>query len=249
MIVNHLLEGWEVISHYTHGLLAGKIAMQVKPSFRPAYWEDVLTAIIEHDDYLLDFDKKNYLTDIGTPMDFTQDKRSDSDALAHAELVIENAAQKSQMVALLIGAHLEFLYGDKIAAHKGFKSFFNMVLTERKKQLKLYGWSKDNLEEAYGLMRFCDRASLILCQRQLPARDRKLEINKGLEHHRYFIHGEPGKVSIEPWPFQESRFELHYETRLLQKASFRSNKQLAKAVEKAPIKLESVVFEGVDKQG
>ncbi len=77
MIVNPHPEGWEIILHYTHGLLAGKIAMRLRTDMRSGFWEDIFTAIIEHDDHLLDFGEKDYLTDAGAPMDFTLDQRSD----------------------------------------------------------------------------------------------------------------------------------------------------------------------------
>lgn len=81
------MEGWEIISHYTHCLLAGKIAMQLNHKLRPEYWKDVLTAIVEHDDYLLDFDERNYLTDAGAPMDFTLDVMSAEGSYKHTERI------------------------------------------------------------------------------------------------------------------------------------------------------------------
>lgn len=230
MIVNSHIEGWEIISQYTHGLLAGKIAMQLKHDLRPDYWEDVLTAIIEHDDQLLGFEEKDYRTDAGAPLDFTLDERSDDDAYEHAERVYRNSLQKSQMVALLIGRHLEFLYHEKTKTHSGFRKFFKNVDGNRKVQLKLYDWEKPTLEKTYMLMRFCDRCSLILCQDLIPSTQRKLEINKSIADERYFVSETEAGVHIEPWPFEPTNFSLHFETRLLKKLSFKSSKELAKAV-------------------
>lgn len=230
MIVNPHSKGWEIVSHYTHGLLAGKIAMQLGPEHRQDNWEDILAAIIEHDDHLLDFDEKNYLTDAGAPLDFTLDERSDDDALEHAERVYRNALQKSQLVALLIGRHLEFLYHDKVKDHSGFRKFFKAVENDRKEQSKLYGWEKSNIERAYALMRFCDRCSLILCQDLVPASERRLEVNTSINGETYFISRTDNGLHVDPWPFGPESFRLRFEIRLINKLSFPSNGELAKEI-------------------
>lgn len=242
MIVNPHPEGWEIISHYTHGLLAGKVAMQLRPDLRPSYWEDVLTAIVEHDDYLLDFGEKDYLTDAGAPMDFTLDERSDDDACEHAERVYRNSVQKSQLVALLIGRHLEFLYDGKIKKHSGFKKFFKTVHADRKAQSELYGWEKPILKKTYALMRFCDRCSLILCQDLVPSPQRRLEINRTINDKSYFISKTERGIHITPWPFGSDEFRLGFEVRLVKKLSFRSNEELSKKLSETRPELKEVTI-------
>jgi len=230
MIVNPHSEGWNIISHYTHGLLAGKIAMQLRLDLRTNFWEDVLTAIVEHDDNLLDFSEKNYLTDAGAPLDFTLDERSDDDACKRAERVYQNSLQKSQLVALLIGRHLEFLYHKKATEHAGFEKFFKSIKTNRKIQLKIYNWEKQTLEKTYELMRFCDRCSLILCQDLVPASRRKLEINTSIKNKTYFISTMKQDLHIEPWPFESESFQIQFEVRLIKKLHFESNEELEKEI-------------------
>ena len=241
MIVNPHPEGWEIVSHYTHGLLAGKIAMQLKPGLRPNHWEDVLTAIVEHDDHLLDFGEKDYLTDAGAPMDFTLDERSDDDALEHAEKVYRSSLEKSRLVALLIGRHLEFLYHDKVKEHSGFRKFFKALEADRGEQLKLYGWKKPTLEEAYALMRFCDRCSLILCRDQVPGPPRKLEINTSIKGRAYFISRTDLGLQIDPWPFRSDSFRLRFEVRQVKKLSFRSNGELEEGIMATRPRLKEVI--------
>ncbi len=230
MIVNPHPKGWEIISHYTHGLLAGKIAMQLRPELRPDHWEDVLTAIIEHDDHLMDFDEKNYLTDAGGPLDFTLDHKSDDDALERAKRIYRNALQKSQLVALLIGRHLEFLYEEKSTNHSSYKKFFKDVKDDRKEQVNLYGWKKTTLEKTYQLMRFCDRCSLILCQDLIPSPGRKLEINQSIKEETYFILNTDKGTHITPWPFAAEGFQLAFEVRVVKKLHFESNQELKDAI-------------------
>ncbi len=50
MIVNLNNEGWEIFSHSSHGLLAGKIANELADTFKNENWVATLAAIIEHDD-------------------------------------------------------------------------------------------------------------------------------------------------------------------------------------------------------
>jgi hypothetical protein len=55
MIVTVHSDCLEVITHYAHGLQAGQIALNLKDEFRPPYWLETLTAIIEHDDEQINF--------------------------------------------------------------------------------------------------------------------------------------------------------------------------------------------------
>ena len=137
MIVKHKEEGWEIISHYAHGLLSGKIAQELKINLRPAHWVDILTGIIEHDDHLLDFDEQEYLTENGTPKDFTMEGGSDREALEHAKRVYANAMQKSQLVALMVGRHLNFLYDSLSKEYSPMKKFLEELVELRTSQRKL----------------------------------------------------------------------------------------------------------------
>jgi hypothetical protein len=65
MIVRKTHRGLHVIFQASHGLLAGKIAEQLKIKYRPSLWLDTLVAIVEHDDQQLDFKENNYLSELG----------------------------------------------------------------------------------------------------------------------------------------------------------------------------------------
>ena len=58
MIVRKSSEGFHIIYQAAHGLLAGKIAQELKHKFRPPYWLETLVAVIEHDDQQLNFEEK-----------------------------------------------------------------------------------------------------------------------------------------------------------------------------------------------
>jgi len=238
MIVKHCEEGWEIISHYAHGLLSGKIASQLKQKWMPEHWVDVLTGIIEHDDHLLDFEERNYLTENGTPRDFTMEGGTDSETVERAERVFANAMQKSQMVALLTGRHLGFLYEKLAEDHAPMKKFLKDIKDLRKGQRKLYGLNQKDENHLYDLMLFSDRCSLILCQDKIPAVGRKIEINKTIENERYYLsRKEDDSLTIEPWPFEKSTFQLTFEIRILDRPTYKNNKELEEALDKAEIRM------------
>lgn len=206
----------------------------------PEQWVDVLTAIVEHDDHLLDFDEQDYLTDGGTPLDFTMAKGSNRDSLEHAEKVFSNAMQKSQLIALLVGRHLEFLYGGLAKEYAPMKKFLEGISELRGGQRKLYRLDKTDEDGLYNIMLFCDRCSLVLCQNEVPETGRKLEINRTIGDKVYYIHkGDENGLTIEPWPFKKERFTLELEYRVLEDVKFKNNDELEQAISKAKIELLS----------
>ncbi len=243
MIVKHHKEGWEIVSHYAHGLLSGKIASQLKKKLILEHWVDILTGIIEHDDHLLDFDEQNYLTDAGTPKDFTMEGDSNKEALEHSEWVFSNAMQKSQLIAFMVGRHLQFLYEGIAKEYGPMKAFLADIKKLRKAQRKLYGMTKEGQNALYNIMLFCDRCSLILCQDEVPEVERKLEINHSIENRSYYIRTDKENIlTIEPWPFENERFNLDFEYRILDKVRFKDNIELEEAIKKAPVKMRSFTF-------
>jgi hypothetical protein len=125
MIVKKSSEGLHIIWQSTHGLLAGKIAEQLKIKLRPKLWLETLVAIVEHDDQQLDFDEKNYLSDVGMPLDFTEDTVNVTKVLKRAKRVFRQAKSKSLWTALLVSFHLEFLYADLVKSSKNAKVFLD----------------------------------------------------------------------------------------------------------------------------
>ncbi|HEA30926.1 MAG TPA: DUF3891 family protein [Leeuwenhoekiella sp.] len=241
MIVKQKKEGWEIISHYTHGLLAGKIANQLENDLKGPHWLDVLTAVIEHDDHLLDFDEQNYLTDNGSPMDFTMSSGTPAEMVKHAQGVYSDAMQKSQLVGLLVGRHLSFLYED--LDFKEMRLFLEKIEKERSNQRKTYNLSKADEDALYNILLFCDRCSLILCQDAIPEVGRKLEINTTIAKNTYFI-SKTGQdtLKIEPWCFEEEDFTLTLEYRMLAKASYKSNQELEENLENAKVQIRTFQF-------
>jgi len=183
MIVTKSKEGFHIINHAAHGLLAGKIATHIKHNLMPKQWFETIIAITEHDDRQLNFDEKNYLSDIGIPLDFTEESSTNIQVLKRMQRVINSVKSKSSWTRLLVSYHLQFLYGKLRSQSKKVDSF---LLEERKMRSKILSDYKiDNKKGKayYEILRFCDRLSLILCKNEVPTRGRKLEINTSIEGH------------------------------------------------------------------
>lgn len=244
MIVKHHEEGWEIISHYAHGLLSGKIAHRLKASLKPKNWIDVLTGIIEHDDHLLGFDEQSYLLENGTPKDFTMGSDTHWESLEHAKRVYGNAMQKSQLVALMTGRHLEFLYRGIAQEYAPIKNFLKSVSSIRKVQRELYGINAGEEDALYDIVLFSDRCSLVLCKDEVPNPGRKIEINHTIGNKTYFMEKRTeDKITVAPWPFENSSFEIDVEYRILKKVAFKDNRDLEKSLQAAEVQRRTFAFE------
>ena len=225
MIVNIQSDHLEVITHYAHGLQSGQIAMNLKKEFRPPFWLESLTAIVEHDDEQINFEKNNNLTDLGLPSDYKLVKSTNKEVLERCKRIMVKSRHRSGWVALLVSMHLEVIYADAIKSDPEFKTYFNELAELRKELRKVYSVNAKDCEKYYEVLRFCDRLSLILSQNEIPAAGRKLEINKSINGDRYFIFKEEDFIKIDPWPFRGS-FEITTEVYQLKKIQFKSNNEL-----------------------
>ncbi|WP_373518016.1 DUF3891 family protein [Pricia sp.] len=242
MLVRHHPKGWKIISHYTHALLAGKIAHHLKHDVRHSHWTETLSAIINHDDNMMDFEEKNYLTDAGTPRDFMMAGGKGKDAVKHAKSLYKETLQKSQWINLLISRHIEFLYKDM--PDEEMKQFLKEMHSKRKEQRKLYGINLDIEDGLYNLLRFCDRMSLILCGDEVPETERRLEINTSINEETYYIkRNDNHSFTIEPWIFNEEQFVLDFEYKILDQADFKSNKELQQCIQAARPMLQKITFQ------
>ena len=85
-------------------------------------------------------------------------------------------------------------------------------------------------------LQWCDRLSLILCQRALPERERWLEISVGPDGERYdVLQRDDDTITIKPWPFREARFVVVADARYLTQLSFKNNAELVAALEAAAV--------------
>lgn len=232
MIVNYTEDGWQVITQRAHGLLAAQLAMQWRAKDRPERWTETVLAIAEHDDAEVELDGENLLTPAGGPLNFAMKNYEEE----HARKLAVLSQIKSRYIALLTSLHAEFLYKKEEAERPEVKAF----LTEQRRLQE--GWrnelglEKEAVLRIYDLLEWCDACSLLLCQNALQPERRKLEISTGPDKRMYhLVQLDEHKLTVEPWPFEEKRFDVFFEHRLIKQIQFSTSAEFRKAFLKAPV--------------
>ena len=217
MVVNYTSNGWAIISQRAHGLLAAAIANEWKHEVRSERWIETLIAIAEHDDAQVELERPDLLTDQGGPLDFSMRKMQYDHCLGS----MTQAYNKSLYIALLCSTHLDFLCAGPNTEDDRVKRFMKEQEQQRKQWMKLLGISAKALEKDYRFLEWCDALSLLLCQDKAQPEERAVEISTGPDgkiHQLYQL--ESGSLTVVPWPFQNDKFELSCEFRLISQLTF-----------------------------
>lgn len=239
MIVNQHENGWEVIYHRAHALLAAQVAGHWRKNDSPLRLYETLAAISHHDDLEREWEG-NQLTPAGAPLDFTLDKETDLKKLK--ELTI-NAQYRGRWVAMLISMHVSFLNEGKRGESPELDSFLDEQLAHQEQWRRELKIKKKDAEDAYAFMQMFDRLSLILCNRNLPVGERALEIAKGPEGKRYdVVQMKDERVTVKPWPFEEEEFTVNVEACYLNQVKFEDDAELTEALKVAPIEVLDWTF-------
>ena len=232
MITNLVKDGWEVIYHRAHALLAAEIAGHWNRANSPARLYETIAAISHHDDLEREWEG-NQLTEAGAPLDFTLDQET---AIGKLRELTKNARYRGRWVALLISRHVSFINEGKRGESAELDSFLDEQIEHQQQWQQELKITKEEVDQAYAFMQWCDRFSLILCQRQLPDDERALEISTGPDGKRYDVmQYKDDRVTVKPWPFEEE-FTVNVEASYLSTLKFDSNDALIAALQTAPIK-------------
>lgn len=234
MIVNPTADGWQIIYQQAHALLAAQLAWHW-PAFGPAdRWAGLLAAIAQHDDEQQSWRGHCGLTPAGAPADFTLKAFS----LEQATGVMQAARFQGQWRSLLTSLHLSFLYTPLRDQHPALPAFLDEQQANQKKWYRALKVKKAEARQAYDLMQWCDRLSLILCRHELPDLGRSLEISRGPDGRSYTVcrPAVGGPVEVHPWPFTTPGFGVSVEAGAVRQLHFQDDEQLAAALRGAPIK-------------
>ncbi|MCU0526289.1 MAG: DUF3891 family protein [Elainella sp. Prado103] len=233
MIVNLVDTGWEIIYHRAHALLAAQIAGQWQRSESPERLYETVAAISHHDDLEREWEG-NELTEAGAPLDFTLHQSLDVEPLKEQ---IENARYRGRWVTLLTSKHICFLNEGLRGKSKELDQFLADQVKLQERYRQELGIEPEDAERAYQFMRWCDRLSLILAQRQVPDAGRSLEITSGIDGQRYDIREhEDGKLTVEPWPFESATFTVNVDACYVSQLKFANQAEFVQALKQAPIK-------------
>jgi hypothetical protein len=237
-------DGWDVIHQPAHALLASKLAHRWKRSGRSPFWVELLVAIAQHDNQQRGLEGDIYLTSTGAPKGFTVSKgESDIDSLEQPTEVIHQACYQGQYVALLTSMHVHTLYNSKRGSSKTLDKFLSEVEERQKQWRKVLGISVKQAKADYALLLWCDRCSLILCGSEIPAAQRRLEVERDLQGKRSFLwQREDKSLNVEPWPFEEDEFSVAVEVHKLNQLRFDSEQELRRALEGAEVEYRTWTF-------
>lgn len=239
MIVHLTENGWEIIYHRAHALLAAQIAGHWRKEKVPKRFYETLAAIAQHDDLEREWEQDR-LTKAGAPLDFTLDRES---SIEHLTKLIEGAFYRGRWVALMTSMHTSFLNESRRGTSAEWDSFLDQLCQQQKQWQKELGATKEEVDKTYTFMRWCDRLSLILCQRQLPANERALEITNGPDGKRYeIVERSDGYLNVTPWPFDEEKFTVNVEASCISEVTFPDNDALTQALKQARIEVLEWTF-------
>jgi hypothetical protein len=232
VIVNLTDNGWEIIYHRAHALLAAQIAGYWHTPDDTARLVDTIAAIAHHDDLEREW-QGDHLTTAGAPFDFTLGGDLSVPPLYKH---VEEASYRGRWVALLVSMHMSFLNEGNRGQTPEFDEFLDKQIelqTAWRKSLKI---KKADAQKTYAMMQCCDRLSLILCQRQIPEGERWLEIAKGPtgEQHDIIQRGDD-TLTVKPWPFKDDKFTVRVDAAYLTQMKFDSNRELIESLQQAPI--------------
>ncbi|MBC8162915.1 MAG: DUF3891 family protein [Roseiflexaceae bacterium] len=232
MIINQRQDTWEVIYHRGHALLAAKLAARWSHSDRPARLIESIAAIFNHDDLEREWEG-NHLGPNGMPLDFTLNEKLEVDKI---ERLVEGASYRARFVALLTSMHVSFLFEPMRGNDKKLDTLLDDQTVLQKSLRSALKLKKGEVEQDYAFMQWCDRLSLILARRELPERERRLEISKGPDGRRYdILQREDETITVEPWPFEDDAFTVDLEAAYLTKIIFEDNAELTAALKAAEV--------------
>ena len=232
MIVRPHPRGWRVTLHPAHGLLAAELYVRLPPDAPGVPALPTLLAVADHDDHQLDFARGHYLTEAGAPQDFTFMAMDDDQRSRQAEALLRAARRKHRWTARLIGRHYRTLYdGQDVDAR--LRHVLDDIARFEALADPRADPSADCLEATYGRMLFCDRVSLMLAGDEAPAVGRAIEVNAALGY-AVALRQNPDSavVTLDPWPFHESAFEVGIESYVLEQLRFDDSAALGEAFAK-----------------
>jgi Protein of unknown function (DUF3891) len=239
VIVNATPNGWEIIYHRAHALLAAQLAGQWRRKNAPARLYETLAAISHHDDLEKEWEE-DIVTEAGAPMDFMLSQDTDVEKMAN---LVKNARYRGRWVALLISKHMSRLNEPNRGTIPELDKFLDEQLENQKIWSQELEVEKTDIEAAYAFMQWCDRLSLILCQQELPADERWLEISKGPDDERYDImQRSDDLVTVKPWPFEDEKFTVNIEACNVTQLKFKNSAELSQTLQEAPIKVLEWTF-------
>ncbi len=236
MVINQTIQGPQLITQTQHAHLAYAIACRLKEKYRSPYFMEALQAIALHETEKTDFNYTRQLDTLGSPISFDRVAISDENILNKIEDMLDSLKFRSTLVAALVSSHFENLYPklykNVSSAHSGLPALAR----------GLYQIPEDVYDHLYQILKFADRLSLMICQRELPDAGRTFQINNSLHNKNFYIREQEGCYCIEPWPFKGTCIELDIEYRILDKVGYKNSNAFLESAGKSCVLKQSIHF-------
>jgi hypothetical protein len=164
--------------------------------------------------------------------------------------VLHAARFQGRWRSLLTSLHLSTLYEPLRATKPEITAFLDELRTSQARWLKELHLTRTQARQAYDLLHWTDRLSLILCRRELPEMGRAVEIYQDpLGHGHRAAHqvrqpaGPGTTVVVSPWPFAHKQLTVSVESQELHQLHFRDDAELAAALRHSTIETLSWTLE------
>ena len=141
-------------------------------------------------------------------------------------------------MAALVSGHFKFLNPQVFDSNLISKKYRDLD----REAMNLYLIAPDVYKALYGILQFCDRLSLMICQNEFPDAGRTFEINHSLGNVLHAITEKDEAFFIDPWPFAKDDIAIKYEYHLIKQRSFKNTETFLKAFSQSEIRLNTVIF-------
>lgn len=245
MIVLAHTKGWKIITQRSHGLLAALIAHQYDIELPNHILVPTLTAIAEHDDGVAETHENKNLTDAGAPRHFLVSASATKTELKQYINVMETARAKSQLNALLISMHLDFIFKDREKGKdKSLDDFLAQLAKERKTLLRNLDFTVKQAEHLYRFVEWCDAFSLLICMDKIQPEGRSMEVSLSPDGDKSNVfYKAEDTISVTPWPFKETSFKVFYEYKIVQQLQFASIEEFNSVYKETKVERHYFTFE------
>jgi hypothetical protein len=241
MICNRTDKGWQIIYQRAHALLAAKLVTYCRRQWRPIRWAETLNAVGQHDNGWQEWESGSRLKPNGEPRSFRETPIEET--AAQAKRALTRAWHQSLWAALMVSRHIETLYAELNGQLEELDALVEAQAECRREWRANLGVDEAEEHQAYGILRFGDALSLMLCERRLETTEEPVEIGEGPNGLLFRVWmPSKGQVSLEPWPYTRHKFLVSVDSYDLDAVQFESEQDLAEALREAtPRQLEWLV--------
>lgn len=244
MIVRSVDQGWTIVFHSIHGLLAQRIASCLNDARALPYWFETQVAIGLHDDLHRRYEKGEHeqLTEAGAPRDFSLVPMKDRKRADEMRNRIDEAFRKHSWLGVMQSKHADCLYrGEDTTAD--MQQMLDAEAQRREAALTRLEIKPTLVQATYDWMHFCDRLSLILCGNDVPAMHRRLEIMTNHGGTRFEIwQDDTDCIRVAPWPFIDEIVGLSLEYRTVKQLSYADDEELGTALKACPVDVRTLAM-------